>query len=744
MTDQNPDTRAASMAQSGSAPSQSSLADALSTLMGNLTQTSPGAIPQKTGPRTAEEKAQREAFIANLRQIRNNAAAQMKDQYYGRDVRGYGSIKFPFPRYTQEGIDLFGATPETANEQQSEFRGFYGFKGHGDYFNDSLARGGKRVRFDDVQGQGSYFLKSALNWVKKNVVPHVTGVLKSAIVNGGPTVLPMLTGMLAAQPGAGKILAPIAQNLGTAFIEHVKGVEGTGDYLVPDVVTREFFENMSLHPDGVDLLEDVAHMARSGRPVAFNQIAQRNVSESSMHHEMGGSDVKTNSIVNPGAMNSVQRTPIMTSIGENKNGDLMMTFREYIGDVISQGEYFHTNRRIELNPGLAVSFPTLSQFAKYYQYYEFDQLLVEYESEVATGNETAKGVIMIAPQSNPTQYAYPNRASMLNSALSVSSKIEQGLVAGIECDPTKIAGSSKRPFVRTSDMPLEDREDYDFGFVQVALAGVPAEMGVIGSLYIRYTVKLFNMKTEIVNELPVLGGWTYIPQVVYSSETPLGLLGAYGTQIQPIFDPYTLNPSDVNRDSIQQASPELGPVVLRQFANPYLAGPYIPNTILSTNIKFSFPAVSGSVYKLIIRNTRAAVHGKGGGAGQATEAESAMFDIVNRSVTNMGRQVTAVISSSSSTVGLTFEVTDSPSGPNGTRKNAWCVTSAIEVTFTIGTGNSRVAGTMSVDVDVNPVATLGQIAFTRNYFDLQANSGDPTYNAINQIVNSRIQFTRVS
>lgn len=96
MTDQNPDTRAASMAQSGSAPSQSSLADALSTLMGNLTHTSPGAIPQKTGPRTAEEKAQREAFIANLRQIRNNAAAQMKDQYYGRDVRDMDLSSFHF------------------------------------------------------------------------------------------------------------------------------------------------------------------------------------------------------------------------------------------------------------------------------------------------------------------------------------------------------------------------------------------------------------------------------------------------------------------------------------------------------------------------------------------------------------------------------------------------------------------------------------------------------------------------
>lgn len=742
MTDQNPDTRAASVAQGGSG-AKPTLAEALASLMSNLSGTSPGSIPAKTAPRTAEEKAARDAFIANLRNIRNNAAAEMKSNYYGRDAKGYGSIKFPFPRYTEAGIDLFGATPETATEEQSNFRGYYGFKGHGDYTNDALVRGGKRVRFDELQGDGAYFLKSALNWVKKNVVPHVGKALKYAITTGGPAVLPYVSGLLAMQPGAGKILAPIAHKLGTDFIEHVKGVEGTGDYLVPDVVTREFFENMSLHPDGVDLLEDVAHMARSGRPVAFNHIAQRNVSDSAMHHEMGGSDVKTNSIVNPGAQNSVQRTPIMTSIGENKNGDLMMTFREYIGDVVSQGEYFHTNRRIELNPGLVASFPTLSQFAKYYQYYEFDQLLIEYESEVATGNETAKGVIMIAPQSNPTQYAYPNRASMLNSALSVSSKIEQGLVAGIECNPEMISGSSKRPFIRTSDMPIEDREDYDFGFVQVALAGVPAEMGVIGSLYIRYTVKLFNMKTEIVNELPVLSGWLYSPQNTVTYEAPLTIMGAYntGTRVTPNFDPITLSNTSINEISTQIINNEMGPVVLQQFVNPYTVGPYVQDTILSTNIKFSFPAVSGSVYKLTIVSNRAAVHGKGGSPNGCTSEEKIMFDIVNRSVTNMGRQVSASVARSANTVGMNFDVTDSPSGR---AKTAWNVTSYIEVTLTIGTGNSRVAGTMSVDIDVNPVASLGQVVFTRTNFDLQANSGDPTFNAINQFVSNKIQFTRVS
>ena len=607
----------------------------------------------------------------------------------------YGWTRVPVPRYTAEGIAKFGATRATANPSQLMTRNMLGFTGDGDYYT-------KRWREDDegdyvdglshVDGQGAYW-NDAWKWAKKNIGPVLKENVKPLLGMGARAGLKALTGALAMQPGVGTILSPLVGELGSRAIDGLVGIEGSGDYIAPEYLTEEFFKGLAMHPDGRDILEEVGDLAARG--VSMNSVVHNQVSKMvPLHHQVAGSDgttSQTNSIVNPGAINSRQRTPMMTSIGENKNGDLLISFREYIGNVTSEGTYFHTARRIELNPGLAESFPTLSQFAKMYQFYEFDQLLVEYESEVATGNNQSQGTIMIAPQSNPTQFVFPNKASMLNSALSVTSRVESNCIAGLECKDSQMAAAHQRPFIRTTSIPLDEREDYDFGFVQVALDGVPVALGSIGSLYISYTCKLFNMKTEISNQIEVGNGaqwvqkrYDVVQDVFNYGPAPFGYVdvGVPVPHVVTFIDP-----------AIRNASITLIP-------NPY--GPANNQVMRGVNIKFEVDVVSGTKYDLALAHRRI---GFNRNSGNWTEFNPE-YSIVNRSTTTMGRNavVTNVISE-----GL---------------KDSYLVRMAAEAgsildldvlyanEISISSGNSRVSGIMFVDVDIVPASYSG---YERNF-----------------------------
>ena len=604
----------------------------------------------------------------------------------------YGWTRTPVPRYTAEGIAKFGATRATANPSQLMTRNMLGFTGDGDYFN-------KRCRDDEnddyydmldhVDGQGAYW-NDAWKWAKQNIGPVLKDNLRPILGMGARAGLKALTGALAMQPGAGMLLSPLVGELGSRAIDGLVGIEGSGDYIAPEYITEEFFKGLVMHPDGRDILEEVGDLASRG--VSMNATVQHLVGQQVALHKPSA-DVtltNTNSIVNPGAHNSRQRTPIMTSIGENKNGDLLIAFREYIGSVKSEGSYFHTHRRIELNPGLAESFPTLSQFAKMYQFYEFEQLLVEYESEVATGNNQSQGTIQIAPQSNPTQFVFPNKASMLNSALSVSSRVESNCVAGLECKESQIASSHSRPYVRTTNIPIEDREDYDFGFVQIALDGVPASLGNIGSLYISYTCKLFNMKTEVGTQLEVGAGVQFI-----ASRPPL-------TTDMLTFGPAPFGYVQANQEipaTIGFMDKTIRNTRLTMLDNPF--GAATSGVTRGVNVKFEFDSVSGTTYTLGLRHRRNGFSRNGG----AFNLFSPEYMVVNRCTTTMGRNA---VTSNIASVGARDNLT-ATSTPN-------VIVSSLDVQYdtqiSISAGNSRVSGITFVDIDIIPV---GLSSYARIY-----------------------------
>jgi len=192
-------------------------------------------------------------------------------------------------------------------------------------------------------------------------------------------------------------------------------------------------------------------------------------------------------------INNVDPTMHMRSSG-NETGDLVIKHREFICSITPTTAAFESLKFLPLNPGMATTFPWLSQIAKYFEEYEFHQLIFEFKSVVTTGNASAKGTVLMATQYNAIASAYTTQNQMENSQFSNSGKVADDVIHGVECDPTKVGGNL-REYVRSGTV-TNDINGYDHGNFQVATIGANADE-LIGNLYVTFTVKLSKPKVIV-------------------------------------------------------------------------------------------------------------------------------------------------------------------------------------------------------------------------------------------------------
>ena len=174
--------------------------------------------------------------------------------------------------------------------------------------------------------------------------------------------------------------------------------------------------------------------------------------------------------------------------------EVMYSNREYIGDLYAPSSGAFTLTKYDVNPGLMSTFPWVSQLAMNFEEYEMFQLAFTFKTtigEVAVTNGQS-GSIYMATQMNPDSRTFANKEEMMMYNGSGSSKITQHQIQGVECDPTKIAGSPQK-YVRFGNVPTgEDKKDYDLGILSIALENVPNTYWgqQVGELWVSYTMKL--------------------------------------------------------------------------------------------------------------------------------------------------------------------------------------------------------------------------------------------------------------
>jgi hypothetical protein len=173
--------------------------------------------------------------------------------------------------------------------------------------------------------------------------------------------------------------------------------------------------------------------------------------------------------------------------------------REYIRDVYAPpaGTVF-TIQSWNVNPGLAESFPWLSQLAINFEEYELMQLAFTYKSTVADFASASGqvGQIVMATQYNPNADPFADKEEMMLYEGGMSCKTTESLIHGVECDPAKLAGARQK-YVRQGGIPpTEDLKNYDLGKTSLAVLNAPSTYAgqQIGELWVSYTVRLRKPK----------------------------------------------------------------------------------------------------------------------------------------------------------------------------------------------------------------------------------------------------------
>ena len=435
--------------------------------------------------------------VANLKamaNIRRQIAANAKNF---RDSRGW-------TQGSQASIDRYGLTAAKANEEQLARRIADGLVGRGAYGYDA-GRG-----YNQIAGNGAYGYDAGRGY---NQIAGDGGFFDDLLGFGkglGSALLPTAVAVGAQAldrfaPGVGTAVAPLALGVGNKLLGSgaygdEEGGDGSGKR------PREEAEDDYIAANGQPLnmrapipkydrqIEMTSGVDANGRPV---QMITRRIDTDKVQY---------NNVMNANSFNSRTVASIRT-VGD-ETGDLIFTHNEYLKDVTSLGPHFHTMDRIEINPGLAKSFPVLASFASKFEEYDFIQCVFHFRSLVTDGNSTAAGSIMLCPSYNPANADLTEKRQVENCVGSVSDKVTADLVCGIECANDKVAFAGLK-YVRTVDVDPIGRRLYDLGFLQVAAQGVPAGLPV-GELWCSYQVRLSKMRVDQRVPMNIGDGWTYV------------------------------------------------------------------------------------------------------------------------------------------------------------------------------------------------------------------------------------------
>ena len=148
------------------------------------------------------------------------------------------------------------------------------------------------------------------------------------------------------------------------------------------------------------------------------------------------------------------------SAGAHDEGSLQISNQEFVQNIYGNdsGVSF-TSTSFNINPGLAEVFPMLSQFAINFERYEMIQCAFHFETQLDAGiiqSTTGQvGDILMYSHSDPSQSLLQNVSEFQQNG-GASSRITQGLIQGIECDPEQMHGLNNAGLNYIRNTPKDD------------------------------------------------------------------------------------------------------------------------------------------------------------------------------------------------------------------------------------------------------------------------------------------------
>lgn len=179
--------------------------------------------------------------------------------------------------------------------------------------------------------------------------------------------------------------------------------------------------------------------------------------------------------------------PLSVNSSNDLTGDIIFAHTEFIGNIEATTSSFE-NRVYSINPGLASTFPFLSQIARNFTLYEFSGLIFEFRptSGEFGSSSNALGKVIMATDYDPDAQPFYNSTQMENYDYASSSKPSLTARHGVETATQQAA--LRMSYIRTANTS-RDKIFTDIGTFQLATEGLP-ETGTIGELWVTYRVKL--------------------------------------------------------------------------------------------------------------------------------------------------------------------------------------------------------------------------------------------------------------
>nr|WRQ65331.1 structural protein [Tolivirales sp.] len=199
----------------------------------------------------------------------------------------------------------------------------------------------------------------------------------------------------------------------------------------------------------------------------------------------GDYQVSSNSMVS--AMKASGSIPMM-----HKNDQtVVVRHKEFIGEIRSAQNYT-VQYSLELNPGVANTFPWLSNIAKNYQEYRFKGVVFHYvptSGSAISSTNNALGSVMMQTSYRATDTPPDTKRELLNEYWSTETSPAETTCHPIECNPAENPFNVQ--YVRQTDVPIGDNLLlYDLGRTYVATSGQQADNIPIGDLWVTYEVEL--------------------------------------------------------------------------------------------------------------------------------------------------------------------------------------------------------------------------------------------------------------
>lgn len=210
-------------------------------------------------------------------------------------------------------------------------------------------------------------------------------------------------------------------------------------------------------------------------------------------------------------------------VNSSNKGGFIVRHREYLGDINATTAF--TVHPYYINPGVANTFPWLSQIAGSFEQYRLRGSVFEFKSlssdaVLSSATSSALGAVIMATDYNVLGGTFPDKMQMENYQYANSSKPSISFLHPIECKRSMTPVTEL--YVRTGPVPdnADDRL-YDLGLFQIATTGMQADSGVAGELWHTYEIELLKPKINPAEAEPLLiDHFTFFGTV--DGTTPLG------------------------------------------------------------------------------------------------------------------------------------------------------------------------------------------------------------------------------